>query len=170
MENHDLKPVFGYETHYVITNAGQVFSIRTYAGKPRMRPLVPVKLNGYSYVLLSVSALKKMKRVHRLVWEAFNGPIPNGLQINHLNGVKTDNRLKNLELCTPQQNSIHSTRVLKKNIGERSGLSKLSNRDVLEIVDRYKKGERQVDLAARFGVAQCHISRITRGASRSILI
>ena len=45
---------------------------------------------------------------HRLIWMAAYGPIPVGMQINHINGVKTDNRLCNLELVTPAQNVHHA--------------------------------------------------------------
>ena len=42
--------------------------------------------------------------VHRFTWEWFNGPIPEGYQINHINEFKTDNRLENLELVTQKEN------------------------------------------------------------------
>ena len=42
--------------------------------------------------------------VHRFVWEWFNGPIPEGYQINHINENKEDNRLENLELVTAKEN------------------------------------------------------------------
>jgi hypothetical protein len=43
-----------------------------------------------------------------LVWEAFNGPIPDRLEVNHRNGNKRDNRLENLELVTRSQNMAHA--------------------------------------------------------------
>ena len=49
--------------------------------------------------------------VHRMVWEAFNGTIPPGQVINHLNGIKSDNRLINLEICTRQENTQHAIRT-----------------------------------------------------------
>ena len=48
--------------------------------------------------------------VHRLVFEAFNGPIPEGLQVNHINEIKTDNSLSNLNLMTCKENINFGTR------------------------------------------------------------
>ena len=45
---------------------------------------------------------------HRIVWIAANGPIPDGLEINHRNGLRDDNRLANLELVTRSQNVRHA--------------------------------------------------------------
>ena len=45
---------------------------------------------------------------HRLIWMLAHGPIPNGLQINHKNGNKKDNRLYNLEIVTPSENVKHA--------------------------------------------------------------
>ena len=41
---------------------------------------------------------------HRVIWEMFNGAIPDGLQIDHINEVKDDNRIENLQLVTAKQN------------------------------------------------------------------
>lgn len=46
--------------------------------------------------------------VHRLIWEHVHGPIPAGLEINHINGVKTDNRVANLEAVTHARNVMHA--------------------------------------------------------------
>lgn len=48
---------------------------------------------------------------HRLIWEATNGPIPEGMEINHINGIKNDNRLANLEVVTRSENARHAYRV-----------------------------------------------------------
>ena len=48
---------------------------------------------------------KPSVRVHRVVWETFNGPIPDGMQIDHKNNNRTDNRLNNLQIVTCSENN-----------------------------------------------------------------
>lgn len=55
-----------------------------------------------------ISYKHKTFRVHEVVWESFNGPVPDGFEINHKNGIKTDCRLMNLELCTHSENMKHA--------------------------------------------------------------
>ena len=58
------------------------------------------KLNGYITVTLN----GKQLLAHRIVWEAFNGEIPEGMEIDHINAIRNDNRLENLRLTTPKEN------------------------------------------------------------------
>ena len=45
---------------------------------------------------------------HRFVYEVFKGPIPKCFEVDHINEIKTDNRIRNLQLLTPQKNSEKS--------------------------------------------------------------
>lgn len=56
--------------------------------------------NGYMYV----TVCGKQILMHRFVWEAFNGEIPDGMEIDHINTIRSDNRLENMRLVTSKEN------------------------------------------------------------------
>lgn len=60
------------------------------------------------YTSVYVGSLKKSVLAHRLIWEAVNGEIPPGIEVNHIDGIKTNNRIANLEAVTPNENVRHS--------------------------------------------------------------
>jgi hypothetical protein len=77
---------------------------------------------GNGHLIVTNGYRKMCRSAHRMVWEAVHGPIPEGLQINHKNGVKTDNRIENLELVTASENTAHAYRLgLICAKGERNG-------------------------------------------------
>lgn len=96
------KDVVNYEGLYQVSNSGKIKSLRNnIILKPRK------KKNGYLQVVLYKNNVKN-KLIHRLVGEAF---IPNPLHlsyINHKNKIKSDNRVGNLEWCTPKYNNDYS--------------------------------------------------------------
>ena len=63
---------------------------------------------------LKVNINGKPKRVHRLVAQTFLENYSENLEVNHKNGIKTDNRLENIEMVTPKENSFHRHYVLNK--------------------------------------------------------
>ena len=86
---------------YYITEDGEVFTDRY--GKLRQMKCNDNK--GYRQITFNINKKRKYFKVHRLVAEAY---IPNPLnlpQVNHINGVKDDNRVENLEWCDAQRNS-----------------------------------------------------------------
>lgn len=80
-------------------------------GRIGMRGYVEIHAGGGTYL-----------KAHRVIWEAINGPIAAGMQINHINGIKHDNRLENLELVTSSENLRHAYRLgLADARGDRNG-------------------------------------------------
>lgn len=77
---------------------------------PRGHILTPFD-NGTGYMRVRLCAPRRLAYVHRLVAEAFSGPIAAGLQVNHLNGIKADNRTQNLEVVTQSENALHAYRA-----------------------------------------------------------
>jgi len=105
--------------------------------------------------------------VHRLVAIEFCGGIPDGMEVNHLNFCKHDNRAENLEVVTRLQNTAHSKRAGKfvdigKNSprGERSPHSKLTLDDVLTIRKLSEQGIRGKALTDKFRVSNRQIRNI----------
>jgi len=114
------KDIKGYEGCYQISNLGRVKSLRRYVNhnkggekivKERIRKN-SLSLNGYCFVRLSKKGIIKKYSIHRLVGFAFIPNPNNKPQINHKNGIKTDNQVKNLEWVTHSENIIHSYKVL----------------------------------------------------------
>ena len=111
MEKEIWKDIPGYEDQYQASNLGRIRSFK----RNKVRILKPGRDgNGYCIVKLCLNKVVKSARVHRLVWEAFNGSIPEGMQINHLNEIKTDNRLENLSLCTAKENINFGTCIARR--------------------------------------------------------
>lgn len=99
-----FKDIPGYKGLYQVSDYGCVRSLN-YKGKKRIKYLRNNKTpKGYDRICLYRDGKRKMFSVHRIVWEAFNGEIPNDLQIDHINGVRDDNRLVNLRVVTPKEN------------------------------------------------------------------
>ncbi len=125
--------------------------------------------DGYRCAYIGPRKAGKMVKVHRLVVQAFVGPIPEGYCVNHINGRKDDNRVENLEVVTLAQNTQHGFTSLGR-IGKNTNPTKgaehhnasLNEEAVREIRRLYASGERQVDLAKRFETPQTNISAIVR--------
>ena len=94
-------------TRYMVSNLGRVKNSHT--GRILTSQL---HFRGYRVIWLSYKGEVKMKFVHRLVATAFVPGWRKGLQVNHKNGVKTDNRAENLEWVTASENHRHSRDVL----------------------------------------------------------
>lgn len=99
-------PIPEYADFYMVSNRGDVYSVRK-------RRLLKSKKNevGYLRVGLSVDGKVKMFAVHRLVALAFVPNPYNKPTVNHINEIKTDNRVENLEWATTYEQNVHGTRI-----------------------------------------------------------
>ena len=90
-----------------IATASNIKRGKTWVGDTSNRSVKVRKLKGYMIASLCRDGVYVRRSVHRLMWEAFNGPIPGRLEINHKDLDRANNRLDNLELVTHQQNAQH---------------------------------------------------------------
>lgn len=106
------KDIIGYEGHYQVSNLGNVRSIKFNRIK-LLTPYKEIKRYGYLSVYLRLPGSKKIKKVHRLVAEAFI-PNPDNLPcVNHIDENKENNCVENLEWCTVEYNLNYGTRIEK---------------------------------------------------------
>ena len=121
--------------------------------------------NGYLYV--DVNSPQKKQYVHRLVALAFIPTIAGKIFVNHKDGVKTNNICENLEWVDKVENQLHSTRVLRKNIGEVHSNAKLTEYDVGNIRELIKSTSLK-DVAQTYRVSLSCISSIKTGRTWSV--
>jgi len=119
---------------------------------------------GYLLVRVMVRGKRVAALAHRVVWTHFNGDIPDGMTINHRNGVKEDNRPANLELATMSEQRLHATRVLGVAHwdcrGQNHPKTHLCDDDVRQIRRLRSQGMRPVDIAKRYNMNPRSISSI----------
>jgi len=134
--------------NYFINEIGEVFSTKF----GDLRKLAYNKTTpGYYSVHLCKDLKRHPKGVHRLLAEHYLHNYSIHLWVNHKNGIKTDNRLENLEMVTPRENVMHALQnKLQKTTGTDHYLAKLDWECVHLI--RTLKGFEQKQLALIFGV------------------
>ncbi len=120
------KDIQGYKGMYQVSNTGKVKSMNyRRSGLPGI--IVPGD-NGSGYQFVNIRDAGKRYRyhyVHRLVWEAFVGPIPEGMQINHKDENKLNNSIDNLEIVTPKQNANYGTRNIRMVLPQMKPIAKI---------------------------------------------
>jgi hypothetical protein len=112
------KDIKGFEGVYKVSNQGRIESIeRYYIRGGNCIMLIKGKIikaeNKYSHksIILSDSGKTLKTSIHREVYKAFVGEIKIGFVINHINGIKSDNRVENLEMITQSENILHAYRT-----------------------------------------------------------
>lgn len=121
--------------------------------------------DGYIEFCICNKSKVKYRRSHRLVAKAFIPNPENKEQVNHINGIKTDNRVENLEWVNCSENITHAFKIgLKTQRGSKNNGSKLTEEQVLEIKKLLKLGELSgYDIARKFNLHPQYVSLIKAG-------
>lgn len=164
------KDVPGYEGLYIVSNFGSVVSMPKRITKSKFRneikTLSQYNINGYLFVTLCKNGSRNI-RVHRIVALSFIPNPENKKEVNHINAIKTDNKVDNLEWCTGQENRFHS---IKHKLRSGVGIKKLSKDQVKQIRLCYtcKRGD-ITKLSMEYGVSQRTISFILKNKTRKVI-
>lgn len=163
----DWRPIPSLDGVYEASSCGLVRRVK--AGQGTKVRLIKAHSfgNGYLRVTTCLEGKRTTHLVHRLVHEAFLGPIPEGHDVCHRNHDRQDNRAVNLYAGTRSENILQSVadgRPIGQGMkGRRPATTKLTPGQRLEVIARYAAGAYQTDIAAEYGITQCRVSQIIRG-------
>ena len=157
------KPV-PFADEYEVSDLG---NIRRVAPAIKRRDYGPIRgsltYQGYMAVTLRHKGKRLQPRfLHRIIMEAFHGP--SDLHVNHINGIKNDNRLCNLEYVTAADNRKHAMQVLDsfaKGAGHPN--AKLVDADVVQIKSMIRAGISDRAISEIFGCTAANIYVIRKG-------
>lgn len=149
--------------NYVITDDGKVKSKIT-------NKILTGGLNESGYVCFTLKNEngKRIERAHRLVAETFIKNPKDEKIVNHINGIKTDNRVENLEWCS----LLHNVQHAYENglMPHKTNYKKLTDNDVKEIRELYKNtNHTYYSLAEIYGLSYSYVGRIIREENRKLV-
>ncbi|MCW8932146.1 MAG: NUMOD4 motif-containing HNH endonuclease [Gammaproteobacteria bacterium] len=157
--------VKGYEGLYIVSNMGNIKSL-----KGNIKRLKPFKGTcGYYSVKLYKNGCKKTLSVARIVGEAFIYKKCVENEINHINGIKCDNRSENLEWITHSKNIRHAYFIgLMDNSGENNPSSKITKKQAKEIMC-LKGIVPQKEIAIMYNISRSNVANIHCGLTWKII-
>lgn len=167
-------PVAGYEGLYEVSDLGRVRSldkivVRAHGARVYLAGRVLYQhLNGrrrnYWAVTLHKDGHREVKMVHRLVAEAFLGPLPAGLTTRHGPAGSLENRLTNLSYGTQAENNADKFRDGTHPVGTGAKNAVLTEAIVRECRSRFSDAAETIkSLAAEFGISEQSMGKAVRG-------
>lgn len=161
----EWRSIPGYEKYYEISSEGRVRSFDRIVASGRLRrgrTLSQAVVTGYMQVCLCVLGESKKFYTHVLVALSFIGSKPDGLEVNHKDGNKSNNSVDNLEYITPSANMDHSYRsgLHFAMRGENNPFAKLTEGDVRKIRAMRESGEKVSSISKVMGISTTHVKYI----------
>jgi hypothetical protein len=153
----------GYEGIYEISEIGHIRRMcDSHRAPDGYQKRHNTSRKGYNTTVLARDGVNRSFTVHRLVALVFIGPRPNGRQINHKDGVKTNNDWRNLEYVTCKENIRHAAKSGLRGYfkGTANGCAKVTEDDIRAIRKAYASGESQPSIGRRYGLTQANVSYI----------
>lgn len=163
LPNEQWKPVVGYASYYAVSNLGRVKRVKANNGG-RAGALLKCGKGSHGYPVASVCGDRFT--VHSLMMAAFVGPCPKGYNINHKDGVKSNNVLDNLEYVTPKENTRHARRLGLMKSGDAHHYTKITTEDAVQVRNLISQGISQAKIARMYKVHQATISNIHTRSNR----
>lgn len=158
------KSVLGYEGLYMVSSTGIVRN----SGLSTLKPSIRSKTAPYLAVSLTKNGRSCSHFLHRVVATAFLENKSDLPFVNHIDGVKTNNSVENLEWVSATENMRHAIQkgLLKK--GNENHRRVLRDAEVEELIKRFTNGESRKCLAKAYGCSRRTVHRITvRGEAYS---
>lgn len=158
------RPIPGYASRYQVSNQGRVRSL-LFRGRVRVKAYVLKPSVNYGYHRVSLyddNGQPRIWAIHRLVLLAFRGQPAPGQEASHLNGVRDDNRLDNLEWATHRENQATMVEHGNQARGERVTRARLTAGDVRHIRALNESGGEYADIARDLGLHVSHVSKVCR--------
>lgn len=169
LNSEDWKAIPGFEK-YEASTLGRVRRIEPCQGRPAGYILAQHSSGrGYLMVCLQGAMGEKSVCVHKVIGQTFlPSPKDGQTQVNHKDGIKSNNRLTNLEWVTPKENTRHSIEVLgNDHSGENHAMVKLTAAQVIEIHNLRMQGYAANYIAGMYGVRKITVLRILHRRSWS---
>lgn len=178
MENKEIeiwKDIIEFDNHYKINQFGIVIRkerlVNTGLSKTRKlkSKIKPPQNNGRGYmqIYVQINNVRKIEYIHKLVAIYFIPNPENKLEVNHINGIKNDNRVVNLEWATRLENQIHAKNNGLIPFGEKSWCCVLNDKKVLAIrrLHKINPNFNRTNMAKKLKISQGCIYGIIRNVT-----